>query len=134
MQKYVLSLASWTCMSVTVFDVPESPLAVLIKKKILFCFCSSILMISATLFSRSLTYFSASSNLLISSSIVFVSVIIFFISDWFFFVFSLCWSSYCSHTFFSQVQWAFLWPLLWTLYLDKLISCITIVNLPKSGN
>lgn len=43
------------------------------------------------------------------------------------FFLSLCWSYHSVHPFFSQVPWASLWPILWTLYH---VHCLFPFHLP----
>ena len=94
----------------------------------LFVFCLGWFLLPC----RSLICSSAAFNLLLSPSCVFlILVIVFFSSDSFFFIFSLCWSSHWIHAFFSQVCWAFLWPVLWTLYQIDHLSLFHLVIVLK---
>ena len=85
--------------------------------KLLTSFWCSDWMISNNLSSTSFSHSFASSNLLlISFGVFFISFIAFFSSDWFFLKFSVSQSSHWVPQFFSQIGWAFIWPLLSTLY------------------
>lgn len=75
--------------------------------------------------SSSLIHTSTSSNLLLNPSSIFFSLII--TSIWYFLKFSLYWSSHCVCLFFSSVQQAFLWPLLWNLHQIDCLSPFCLV-------
>ena len=75
--------------------------------------------------SSSLIHSSTSSNLLLNPSGVFFSSVV--TSVWYFLKFSLYWSSHCVCLFFSSVQQAFLWLLLWNLHQVDCLSPFCLV-------
>lgn len=75
--------------------------------------------------SSSLIHTSTSSDLLLNPSSIFFSLVI--TSIWYFLKFSLYWSSHCVCLFFSSVQQAFFWPLLWNLHQIDCLSPFCLV-------
>ena len=75
--------------------------------------------------SSSLIHSSTSSNLLLNPSGIFFSSVV--TSVWYFLKFSLYWSSHCVCLFFSSVQQAFLWLLLWNLHQVDCLSPFCLV-------
>ena len=114
----LLLLTLLLCECYSTWCCPKGPIIFLHFLKIEKKKCCSAGMSAIVLSSSLLIHSSASLYLQLNPSNVLFSLVI--TSVWY--LFSICWSARCVQPFFSWVQWASLWPWLWTLYQRDCLS------------